>query len=173
MFSRPSCLPDGRVLRRASPARVVKAFRSNRRSLDTIVRCDCPGLRPCRTLSGGQRGLGRPAYPARRAGHRAGECGSDAQKLPWLPGGNTRAELIRRGWQQALWFGVHMQVGRRAVDIGLRREKTSSSLKRAPRRNERSSSLQASHISRLDSRGWKRLWAMACTTGLAPPSHRH
>jgi thioredoxin reductase (NADPH) len=110
-------LPDGQVLERPTTAEVVEAFGWNReelaRPLDVVV------------LGSGPAGLSS-AVNAASEGLRTllvepgtGQASSSPMLRNYMgfPAGISGGELTRRGWRQALWFGVHMRVGRRATHI--------------------------------------------------------
>jgi thioredoxin reductase (NADPH) len=110
-------LPDGRTLVRPTVAQGAEALGLNQESLatpfDVVV------------LGSGPAGLSA-AVNAASEGLRTllvepatGQASASPMLRNYLgfPSGISGAELLRRGWYQALWFGVQMQVGRAAGAI--------------------------------------------------------
>jgi len=110
-------LPDGHILARPTATQVAEAFGWNSEPMaalfDAVV------------LGAGPAGLSTAVNAASEGltvllvEPSTGQASASPMLRNYMgfPAGISGPELIRRGWQQALWFGVRMQVGRRATAI--------------------------------------------------------
>jgi thioredoxin reductase (NADPH) len=110
-------LPDGQVLERPTAAEVADAFGWNREELpdplDIVVLGSGPaGLSAA--LNAGSEGLRTLLV---EPGTGQASASPMLRNYMGFTAGISGAELTRRGWRQALWFGVHMRIGRPAIDI--------------------------------------------------------
>jgi len=110
-------LPDGQILAHATATQVAEAFGWNGEPMAALLDVVVVGAGPAglsTAVNAASEGL---AVLLVEPSTGQASASPMLRNYVGFPAGISGTELIRRGWLQALWFGVHMQVGRRVTAI--------------------------------------------------------